>query len=365
MRPAWTLPSRTDHYYWLTSVLAARGLQQRVCRLVAVTMAGLGTIPVVIIGSHVGPRGVSERVLAVAVTASCLFMATRWLRHRWPTRAESAACVVVGTVCIGVTCLIVPHPFTGAMGATSFVVLSAYIAFFHGPRLAVFTWTVAVVILVILAVRLSLTDAAFTIAYVVLIALVNVFVFVACRLAIRLPGTDIDHSEIEPLTGLLNYEAFDQKSAILLGSRNRRDDRYLVVVLVSIDNFPVLVDLGGAHGGQRARITVGQALRETVRHDAVVAHVSDSDFLVADTFTVDDPSPLVDRIRGTMKTTPSRVTASIGVVTTPLQPLTLHPPHEVMSELVAIATKAMTQARRTGGNQVHYEVRPTLNLDDD
>lgn len=52
-------------------------------------------------------------------------------------------------------------------------------------------------------------------------------------------------------------------------------------------------------------MTVGQALRETVRHNAIVAHVSDDDFLIADTFTTADASPLVERIRGAIAATRS------------------------------------------------------------
>ncbi|PRC62756.1 GGDEF domain-containing protein, partial [Mycobacterium sp. ITM-2017-0098] len=68
------------------------------------------------------------------------------------------------------------------------------------------------------------------------------------------------------------------------------------------------------------------ALREIVRHNAILAHVSDDDFLIADTFTTSDASPLVERVRGAIVATPQRLTASIGVVVTPLPPLTAEPP---------------------------------------
>jgi hypothetical protein len=63
--------------------------------------------------------------------------------------------------------------------------------------------------------------------------------------------------------------------------------------------------------------------------------------------------------------TPPHLTASIGVVSTPLGPLTDHPPYDVIDNLVEIATSAMDQARKAGGNQVRYVVRPTLEMDHD
>ena len=153
--------------------------------------------------------------------------------------------------------------------------------------------------------------------------------------------------------------------ATLLASRSRSDDRYLVVVAVNIDSFSLLLGLTGSRGGNRARVTVGQALRETVRHNAIVAHVSDDDFLVADTFTTSDASPLVERIRGAITTTPQRLTASIGVVCTPLPPLAAEPPDDVVDKLIAIATTAIEQARMAGGNQVRYVLRPTLGEDEE
>ena len=43
--------------------------------------------------------------------------------------------------------------------------------------------------------------------------------------------------------------------------------------------------------GERARVAAGQALRETTRHDAVVGHVPDDEFLIADSFVSPDVRP--------------------------------------------------------------------------
>ena len=59
------------------------------------------------------------------------------------------------------------------------------------------------------------------------------------------------------------------------------------------------------------------------------------------------------------------MTASIGVVSTPLRPLADRPPDDVIDEIVALATTAMYEARRAGGNQARYVLHPSWGVADD
>lgn len=356
----WT--PRHDHYYWLTAILAGRGMQATFCRVIAGIIAGLGVIPMIVLVSPLGPHGLTGRILTVAVTACCAAMALRWLRHCWPSRNESATCVVLGAVCIAVACLVPSSPVAGLLGATSFAVLAAYVACFHSLRLLVFTWVVAVATLVVLAVRLIPLDAALAISSVCLVALVNVFAAFACRLVVRLIGGDVPTNQLEPLTGLLDRDAFYERTATLIAARHRDDDRYLVLLVINIDGFSLVTGMSGERGGNLARVAVGAALRNCVRHDAVVAHVSDAEFVIADTFTTPDASPLVERIRSAVANTPSRLTTSVGVVSTPLRPLMHLPPDDVIDEVIMIATKAMQEARQSGGNRARFVVNPVLTV---
>ena len=160
MRPTPRWLRHVDQYYWFTAYLAARGAQEKASRLIAAMIFGLGVIPLILIGSPVGPEGPRDRLLAVVVTVGCLLMALRWLSRRWPTRTESILCVMTGTTCIAVACLIPANPFYGLFGATSFAVLAAYIVLFHTARLLLITWTVAGAVLVILAMTSAEQDAA-------------------------------------------------------------------------------------------------------------------------------------------------------------------------------------------------------------
>ena len=78
--------------------------------------------------------------------------------------------------------------------------------------------------------------------------------------------------------------------------------------------------------------------------------MDESEFLVVDIFTTADPSPLAERIRSAVASTPGGLTASIGMVSTPMRPLLDLPPNDVRDEAIAKATAAMFQARRRGGN---------------
>ncbi len=352
--------THSDQYYWSTAVLAARGLQTATCRLVAACIAGLGLVPALLLVSEVGPHTVSARIAAVVISTCCLAMTLPWLRHHWPTRAQSLLCVFLGVFGIGGSALIVSNPIAGFLGAAGYAVVTAFVICFHSPRLLMLTGPICAVVVAVLFARLASTDVALALCAVVIVVLLNVSVAFACRAAIKLIQPDTHHGDIEQVTGLLHRDAFYRGVATLLASRSRSDDQYLVVVAVNIDSFSLLLDLSGPQGGTRARVTVGQVLRETVRHNAIVAHISDDDFLIADTFTTTDASPLVERIRGAIAMTPQRLTASIGVVCTPLPPLAAEPPEEVVDKLIAIATTAIEQARMGGGNQVRYVLRRNL-----
>jgi GGDEF domain-containing protein len=135
-----------------------------------------------------------------------------------------------------------------------------------------------------------------------------------------------------------------------------------MVAVVNLDSFSLLQDMAGVTVANRARVLVGQRLRETVRSVAVLAHVAEAEFLIADVLTRDDPSPFVERVRATIASSPSRLTASIGVVSTPLSPLAGHPPYDVLDEVLGMATAAMQEARRSGGNKVHQVLSPPLSV---
>ncbi|MET0900932.1 MAG: diguanylate cyclase [Mycobacterium sp.] len=344
----------------MTAFLAARGLQTITCNVLAATVLCLAAVNVAMLWSTAGPHGTAQRIAVILVAAVCVAMSALWLRRRWPSRASSAAFVVTASLCIAVSCLAQSHPGAGLLGCTAFAALGGYIAFFHPPRVLAVNLALAATTSVLLAQRLAVeTDAVVASCALVFIAVVTLSVPVACQGMVHLLGVDVLASEIDPLTGLLNREAFYRATGALITARGRVDDRHLVVLLVTLDNFNLLRSTQGAIACDRAVVAVAQTLRETTRRNAVLGRIGAAEFVIADAFSSTDSSPLVERVRGAVATTPPKLTASIGVVCTPLAVLSDCPPHELLDELIGLSAQAMADARRGGGNQARYTVCPT------
>ncbi|KRD12039.1 hypothetical protein ASE48_31640 [Mycobacterium sp. Root265] len=349
-----------DHYEWLTAFLAARDLQVATCRVVAWIIASLGAMSVVVIVAATTSEQPYRPVIAALLFVTCAVMAFVWLRSDWPSRRQSHFCLILGTVLIATVCLLEPDPVLGLLSSAAFTVTTAYAVFFHSRTWLVPIWAVQTATLVVLAWRLVEIDHALALASVVFVALINSFVAFGCELVLRIIGSEKPHGEIEPLTGLPNRQSFYDSVATLIGSRSRRDDRYLILIVVNLDSFSLLTAMSGKAGGNKARVAIGQRLRETVRGDAVIGALGEAEYLVADVFTTPDPTPLAERILGTIKSAPFQLTASLGVISTPLKPLTGQGSHDVLDELVTIGTNAMYEARKSGGNQMRLLLSPAL-----
>lgn len=350
-----------DHYYGRTAHLAALGLRGRMRWLTAVSMLVLSVVPLLLFASSVGMRS-PVRYTAGLITIGGIVMAWRWWRLQWPSRTESLIILAVGALGIIVTCLVLTNVTIGLLGMSVYSMLTSYAAFLHSRRVWLLTLAAGEIVVVYLAVRVALTDVLLGVAGAIGVSLVLAFTSLICRMAVHLVDPDaMRHpNEIEPLTGLLNREAFDIAAATMFGAASRHDDQYLVVVAVSIDDIALLTDMEGVHSTLSARVAVGRALRETIRHKVPLAHVTETDFLIADVFKTNDPSPLVDRIRGSINTTEMRLTTSIGSVCSPLRSAADLSAEEVVDTLVTLATRAMQQSRSGGGNRVTNAYYPTL-----
>ena len=178
-----------DHYYWLTSQLAARGQRPRTSRAIAAMNAGLGITPLLLTASPAGPHGVVGRVLAVAIAVFAIGVATIWLSHAWPSRQASAISVTCSAIAVSAGCSIMANPAVGLFGTVSFVFATIHIALFHHPRLLLATWGIGGVTVIALAVRLAPIDPVLAFALAVMPVLVNAFVYFTCRQAIDLSAT--------------------------------------------------------------------------------------------------------------------------------------------------------------------------------
>ena len=349
-----------DQYYAITARLAARGQQRTVMRVVAGCILALG-LPAALAATNPDASDIpGGRALLAFAPLACVALASPWLRYRWPTRGQSTAVVTLGTLLLTAGCIVPVNPYSGLLIATSFSFVLSYTALFHGARLQVFVATAAAGTIGWLAIRIAMTDAPTALAVTTPVVLINVSVVVTCRIIADIGAATGGRTDVEPLTGLLTRRAFDELAATLLGARSRGDDRFLVVIVAGIDTFAAKLSLQGRREADRTRVAAAQALRDTVRRDALVSHLDEAEFLIADTFTASDPTPLAERVRGALAAIPGGVTASIGVVSTPLGLLSDRPPYDLIEEVIAVATTAMFRARRRGGNQAEYVLNPDL-----
>lgn len=355
LRRTWRKP---DHYYWFTSFLAARRARTSTCRFIASITLILGLMPMVMLAGPAGPQSMPGRLIAVAVTVTALVITLIWLRDRWPSRNQSRVVSLAAGLAIAVFAFTLPDPSAGLVWTAAFAVLAGYVALFHSARYATFTVLFAAITAGVLSFELAKTaGVAAAVCGFVFITVVTFAVVCACNLLVGLLDVDVLDADIEPLTGLLNRDAFYRSAGHLI-SRSRDDDRQLVIALINIDNLRLLRDTQGQAAADRARVAIGQTLRENTRHNAFVAHLGQDEFLIADTFSSTDSFPLVERVRGAIATTPPRLTASIGVVSTPMRGLAVCPPETLLDELIAVASATMYEARCAGGNQARYRKYP-------
>lgn len=344
----------SDQYYKFTALLTARGLQRTTMLIIGGFTLSLALPAVLAMFNPNSTYLPGGRVILGVSALACVAFAIPWLRYRWPTRIESIALMVGGAIVLSAGCVVATDPLAGLLIGVTFAYLLGYAALFHSWRVLVFTVAVAGLTYLWLAVRIAAIDIPTAFGVTTPLAFLNVVLVFACRTVAQVGGSEDAPTDVEPLTGLLTRELFYEFTSNIIGARNRGDDRYLMVAVVGIDSYAAIASVQGHRGTNRARIAVGQALRDTIRRDAVLGHVDETEFLIADIFTTPDPTPLIERVLGAVAATPVGVTTSIGVVTAALRRLSGRPPDDVLDEAVSRATTAMYEARRAGGNQTRY-----------
>lgn len=354
-----------DQYYTFTARLAAAGLQRASMRMLALCILSLGLTAAVASLFHRPTSVPGGRVILVLIALCCVGLATPWLKHRWPTRSASTVIVVVGTLALSAGSMMPADPMAGLLVAVPFAFILGYTALFHSLPLMAFTSVVSAATTLWLAARTMMRDdLATAVAVTTPLVLLCGVISYGCRTVAKIGGDSRTPEEVDPLTGLLTRDSFYENVATLLGARHRDDDRYLVVIVAAVDGLSAISGIHGVRGTAQAQVDAGLAIRDTARSGAIIAHPGDAVFLVADTFTTADPTPLAERILGSVAATPTRMSASAGVVSTPLRPLAEHAPYEALDAVIALAEAAMSQARAAGGNQARYVLDPPLHGDD-
>jgi diguanylate cyclase (GGDEF)-like protein len=343
----------TDHYEWFSGYLGARGVKPAVRLFVGATALSMAVALLVLLTGAGGPSTEPQRTMMWIAAGGGAAGTVLWL-WRWPSRLQSGAFAAVTTLSITLSCLAYPDPLAALLGCIAFTTIGAYLAFFHSTR-AVFAFVLVVAAVaasqaveMALGGRIALAAVDFF-----LVMQANIAMPVAIHALLRALRGDLAHADLDPLTGLLNRRAF-RRQTLAMVTRKPREDGYLLVALIDLDDFKSLNDTHGHIAGDHALVAVAEALRATATPTAVIGRSGGEEFLIADVTSSDDAVQRYQEVCDAIAAVRVSVTASVGTALAPLDALAQHSHDDVVDHLIAAADSAMYRAKRNGGNQCHH-----------
>ena len=160
-------------------------------------------------------------------------------------------------------------------------------------------------------------------------------------------------TQVDSLTGLFNRRAFETK----MNEEFERSKRYhnpLSVLILDIDNFKIINDTYGHHGGDAALVKISETLRERTRQSDFPSRFGGEEFVLVLPETDQDNAVQVahkvhESIRSSSFGTTARpftLTVSIGVSSTSARF------YSDWKELIADADRALYIAKNTGKDRI-------------
>jgi diguanylate cyclase (GGDEF)-like protein len=290
---------------------------------------------------------------ALATVASVAFT-TMWLRG-WPSRRQSLTFALAGNGFIAAAALLQAEPLLGFVATTGMAVAGGYLAFFHTARHIFVNVAVAIVVGAVSAVQMSRDGETFVaiVGFWLLLEL-NLGVPLAIYTLIRTLGVDVVRSDHDPLTGLLTRRAFYERLYSLLQKPEQTGGRYLVFVMIDLDNFKRVNDTYGHAAGDQALAAVGWSLQRHSSKTATLGRSGGEEFVVADLLNAPDADDMADRLCTAIRSVPHPVTGSVGTATIAMSDI--DEVRVAIDSLMQAADAAMYGAKRSGGNQVRHSV---------
>ena len=349
---------QTDQFDWFSVYLHDRGLQLQWRLATFVFTVVLGALPLVMLGSPLGPDTALTTGVAIAAGVCGLSAALLWL-VRWPTRRQSVLYNVVCSSCTAATCLAVSSPYAGLMGCTIFAVIGGFLAYFHVIAHVIGNCALAMTCSAITATRLitETGDISLTIGSVLTVTALNIGVPFGIHSLVHSLRIDLRNSDRDPLTGLLNrrsvYNAVHEIAVAQQGAVGVRVN----VTMIDLDRFKRLNDTRGHAVGDQALVSVGAVLRKNCAGDAVIGRLGGEEFVIADSEAADDHAESVERIRAGIAAMPFQITASLGTCSVVADPGTALEHPGFVDRLIRVADGAMYDSKRAGGDRIQH-VRP-------
>jgi diguanylate cyclase (GGDEF)-like protein len=344
-----------DQYEWVTAYFKGRGLQSIWQRATFAFTASQAALPLLMLGSPVGPAHATLRATFVVISALGFAGAALWLLH-WPTRRQSIIFSLGATGAVAGTCLGLANPYAGLMGCTTFAILGGFIAYFHTGYYVLANFAAAMVCAGTLAHRLIAAsgDVALASAALITVTTLNIGVPFGIRSLVHTLRSDLQASDRDSLTGLHNRRSFYDAVHELMTMHGRSADRYLVIAVIDLDNFKKINDTLGHAVGDQVLVAVGTALRENSDSSAVIGRIGGEEFVIVDIDSTPNPVRMAERLCEAIAEVPFPITASIGTSGVALDIPPAVADTQLIDDLISTSDAAMYEAKRAGGNRVRH-----------
>lgn len=211
LRNWWEQP---DHFRWLSGYLGYRNVRVFTRRMMAVVVLSLGIVPVLILGTPIGPTSVVDHVISSLIFICCSAMAVLWWT-RWPSRRQSVVFVLLSNACISASCIVNATQGISLLGCTAFSALAGYVAFFHTSRYLALVLMTAGVTSVYCVIAMGGGPLAM-VAKMLILAVGLLAVPFSVHVLVHLLGDDALKSHTDPLTGLRNRRGFHRSARELM-----------------------------------------------------------------------------------------------------------------------------------------------------
>lgn len=283
-----------------------------------------------------------------------------WCLLPWPSRVFSLAFVASADITIAAVVLLDGGWLFALFGWYFFALMSVYMMFFDGPKVAVghALWVVLTACLFALAAGPAAQLAGL---HLMLVTLVWVVPMAAAPLGIQCAiwalRNDAYQAVTDPLTGLLNRRGLQLHIGDLLHDHvEAGTDATVDVMVIDLDRFKHINDAYGHPAGDRVLIRCARRIEAAVRGSALVARVGGEEFVVLDIIDVTDVDRAErdsDRVRDAIAA-PAQppITASVGVTSVAVADFGTPGmiSASVLDAIIERADKAMFDAKRDGGN---------------
>jgi len=346
----WQQPAQFDA---MTTFLRQRELLRPAQRIMATVAVLSALAPWSMLISQGQPQTAVSLTASAVISAFTLLLAIFFL-IRWPTRGQSAALALTGTVSIAAWSLMQPWVAIAALGCTALAVTGAYLAVFHSTKALAFNFAVAIGTAAVAAHRLAeVADVTTAVVSFWLVCFPNIAVGLGIWGLAHAMGIYAQRAGQDPLTGLLNRRGFIDTIA-RGGTKPTAGQTHLAMLMVDIDDFKRINDTHGHAVGDQVLLAVADLLREHTPPVGVICRAGGEEFLIAVRSGATDHESLAAQLCAAIAQLPHRITASVGAATTELHRMRGAEQGGALEQLVAAADTAMYTAKRSGGNQARY-----------